>query len=48
MRLFAFIELLTPTFHIQLIDSCERPGGKVMPVVREPEDECASSFSALP
>lgn len=37
-----------PKFLIQLIDSCERLGWKVMPVVREPEDECASSFSALP
>ena len=37
-------------FLIQLIGSCERLGWKVMPVVRvrEPEDECASSFSALP
>ncbi|MFD3232083.1 hypothetical protein [Rahnella aceris] len=37
-----------PKFLIQLIDSCERLGWKVMPVVREPEEECASSFSALP
>lgn len=35
-------------FLIQLIASCERLGWKVMPVVREPEEECASSFSALP
>lgn len=37
-----------PKFLIQLIDSCERLGWKVIPVVREPEEECASSLSALP
>ena len=36
------------TFLMQMIGSCERLGWKVIPVVREPEEECASSFSALP
>ncbi|UJD92759.1 hypothetical protein FS594_28975 (plasmid) [Rahnella aquatilis] len=37
-----------PKFLIQLIDSCERLGWKVVPVIKEPEDECASSFSVSP
>lgn len=37
-----------PKFLIQLIGSCERLGWKVIPVIRAPEDECASSFSVSP
>ena len=37
-----------PKFLIQLIDSCERLGWKIVPAIRAPEEECANSFSALP
>lgn len=35
-------------FLIKLICSCERLGWKVVPLIKEPEDECASSFSVSP
>lgn len=35
-----------PKFLIQLIDSCERLGWKVVPVVEESEGECKNTFSA--
>ena len=37
-----------PKFLIQLIDSCERLGWKVVPAIQLPEDECVSSFSVSP
>lgn len=37
-----------PKFLIQLVDSCERLGWKIVPAIRAPEEECANSFSALP
>ncbi|RBQ33719.1 hypothetical protein C2125_13755 [Rahnella aquatilis] len=35
-------------FLFQLIGSCETLGWKVAPLIRQPEDECANSFSVLP
>lgn len=34
-------------FLFQLIGSCETLGWKVAPLIRQPEDECANSFSVL-